>query len=143
MNTTFYAKTIKELDKIAKALLEAFGNHKKVVFFGEMGVGKTTLIKSICKALNVQDVVTSPTFSVVNEYHNKKGELIYHFDFYRVKSEEEIYDLGYEEYFFTNSYCFVEWPEIALGLLPKERIEVKITKYKKARIINLLAYEKK
>ena len=143
MNSTFYAKTIKELDEISKALLEAFGNQKKVVFFGEMGVGKTTLIKSICKALNVQDVVTSPTFSVVNEYHDKKGKPIYHFDFYRVKSVEEIYDLGYEEYFFTNSYCFVEWPEKALGLLPKERIEVKITKDKEARIINLLAHEKK
>ena len=74
MNSTFYAKTIKELDEISKALLEAFGNQKKVVFFGEMGVGKTTLIKSICKVLNVQDVVTSPTFSVVNEYHDKKGK---------------------------------------------------------------------
>ena len=105
MSATFIAKRIEDLDEIAKALLEAFGNQKKVVFFGEMGVGKTTLIKSICKALNVQDVVTSPTFSVVNEYHDKKGEPIYHFDFYRVKSEEEIYDLGYEEYFFTNSYC--------------------------------------
>ena len=93
MNDTFVAKRVEDLDKIAKQLIESIGSQKKIVFFGEMGVGKTTLIKAICNVLNVQDEVVSPTFSVVNEYHNKSGEVIYHFDFYRIKSKEEIYDL--------------------------------------------------
>ena len=98
MSKTFYANKLEELDEIAKAFLAIFGNQKKVVFFGEMGVGKTTLIKSICKALNVQDIVSSPTFSVVNEYHDMHGNFLYHFDFYRIKNKEELFDLGLEEY---------------------------------------------
>ncbi len=87
MSKIFYANKAQELDEIAKAIVEVFENEKKIVFFGEMGVGKTTLIKSICKVLNVQDVVTSPTFSVVNEYKNKDGNSLYHFDFYRIKND--------------------------------------------------------
>ena len=113
MSKTFYANKLEELDEIAKVLLAIFGNQKKVVFFGEMGVGKTTLIKSICKALNVQDIVSSPTFSVVNEYHDRHGNSLYHFDFYRIKDKEELFDLGLEEYFYSDCYCFVEWPEKA------------------------------
>ena len=128
MSRTFYANKLEELDEIAKALLVIFGNQKKVVFFGEMGVGKTTLIKSICKVLNVQDIVSSPTFSVVNEYQNKDGNSLYHFDFYRIKNQEELFDLGLEEYIYSDNYCFIEWPEKAEGLLSDNFIQVQIDK---------------
>ena len=141
MSKTFYANKLEELDEIAKALLAIFGNQKKVVFFGEMGVGKTTLIKAICKVLNVQDEVVSPTFSMVNEYHNKSGEVIYHFDFYRIKSKEEIYDLGYEEYFYSDAYCFVEWPEKAFGLVKENKVQVQIKVENEKRIIKVISHD--
>ena len=117
MEAKFVAKSVEDLDEISKQLLLVIESQKKIVFFGEMGVGKTTLIKAICKQLNVQDEVVSPTFSVVNEYHNENGEVFYHFDFYRIRSKEEIFDLGYEDYFYTDAFCFVEWPEKTFGLL--------------------------
>ena len=143
MSKTFYANKLEELDEIAKVLLAIFGNQKKVVFFGEMGVGKATLIKSICKALNVQDFVSSPTFSVVNEYNDRHGNSLYHFDFYRIKDKEELFDLGLEEYFYSDCYCFVEWPERAAGLLNGNVVEVDITKNKECRTIKVKPYEKK
>ena len=138
MNKIFYANKAQELDEIAKAIVEVFENEKKIVFFGEMGVGKTTLIQSICKVLNVQDVVTSPTFSVVNEYQNKDGNSLYHFDFYRIKNQEELFDLGLEEYIYSDNYCFIEWPEKAEGLLSDNFIQVQMTKNKKCRIIKII-----
>ena len=138
MSKTFYANKLEELDEIAKVLLAIFGNQKKVVFFGEMGVGKTTLIKSICKALNVQDIVNSPTFSVVNEYHDRHGNSLYHFDFYRIKDKEELFDLGLEEYIYSDNYCFIEWPEKAEGLLSDNFIQVQMTKNKECRIIKVI-----
>ncbi len=138
MSKIFYAKKVQELDEIAKAIVEVFENEKKIVFFGEMGVGKTTLIKSICKVLNVQDVVTSPTFSVVNEYQNKDGNSLYHFDFYRIKNQEELFDLGLEEYIYSDNYCFIEWPEKAKGLLSDNFIQIQMTKNKECRIIKVI-----
>ena len=138
MSKIFYANKEQELDEIAKAIVEVFENEKKIVFFGEMGVGKTTLIKSICKVLNVQDVVTSPTFSVVNEYQNKDGNSLYHFDFYRIKNQEELFDLGLEEYIYSDNYCFIEWPEKAEGLLSDNFVQVQMTKNKECRIIKVI-----
>ena len=138
MSKIFYANKAQELDEIAKAIVEVFENEKKIVFFGEMGVGKTTLIKSICKVLNVQDIVTSPTFSVVNEYQNKDGNSLYHFDFYRIKNQEELFDLGLEEYIYSDNYCFIEWPEKAEGLLSDNFVQVQMTKNKECRIIKVI-----
>lgn len=141
MNITFVAKRVKDVDEIAKQLIELIGTKKKIVFFGEMGVGKTTLIKAVCKVLNVEDQVVSPTFSVVNEYQNKNGDKIYHFDFYRVKSKEEIYDLGYEEYFYSDAYCFIEWPEKAFGLVNENKVQVQIKLENKKRIIKVTSHD--
>ena len=138
MSKIFYTNKAQELDEIAKAIVEVFENEKKIVFFGEMGVGKTTLIKSICKVLNVQDIVTSPTFSVVNEYQNKDGNSLYHFDFYRIKNQEELFDLGLEEYIYSDNYCFIEWPEKAEGLLSDNFVQVQMTKNKECRIIKVI-----
>ena len=138
MSKIFYAKKVQELDEVAKAIVEVFESEKKIVFFGEMGVGKTTLIKSICKVLNVKDVVTSPTFSVVNEYQNKDGDSLYHFDFYRIKNQEELFDLGLEEYIYSDNYCFIEWPEKAEGLLSDNFVQVQMIKNKEYRIIKVI-----
>ena len=91
-----------------------------------MGAGKTTLIKSICEEMGVEDTVNSPTFAIVNEYGARNGETIYHFDFYRIKSLEEVYNMGYEEYLYGDAYCFMEWPELVEELLPEECIRVDI-----------------
>ena len=138
MSNTFYANNLQELDEIGNQLLKNFGNQKKIVFFGEMGVGKTTLIKSICKALNVQDIVTSPTFSVVNEYQTDIGNTIFHFDFFRIKEKEELLDLGLEEYIYSDNYCLIEWPEKAEGLLDDNFVEIHMTKNKDCRTIKVI-----
>jgi tRNA threonylcarbamoyladenosine biosynthesis protein TsaE len=120
---------VSELPAVAKQLLKWFDGEKVVAFYGPMGAGKTTLIKAICEELGVKDTVSSPTFSIVNEYRTAKGEKIYHFDFYRIKSVDEAYDMGYEEYFYSKAYCFIEWPEKIGELMPltfeKVRIELK------------------
>lgn len=120
---------LEELPSAAKALLAHSPGKKIFAFYGEMGAGKTTFIKSICAQLGVKNVTSSPTFSLVNEYVSGTGEKIYHFDFYRLKNESEAYDLGYEDYFFSGAFCFIEWPEKIISLLPsgtqKVRIEVK------------------
>lgn len=115
-----------ELKQVAHELL-AFANGKKFfIFEGDMAAGKTTFIKSLCEALGVEDVVSSPTFSIVNEYESNNGP-VYHFDFYRLKSQQEAYDIGYEEYFYSGNYCLVEWPSKVEDLLPEEYIKVQIT----------------
>ncbi|WP_456377188.1 tRNA (adenosine(37)-N6)-threonylcarbamoyltransferase complex ATPase subunit type 1 TsaE [Lutibacter sp.] len=118
--------SLQQLPKIAKEVLQ-FSKHKVVLFYGEMGVGKTTLIKEIVKQLGVLDTVNSPTFSLVNEYHSQKGDKIYHFDFYRIDNEEEAMDMGIEEYFYSNNWCLVEWPNKVENLLPLESVSIKIT----------------
>ena len=115
-----------ELEAVATSLLEDFENERVILFYGEMGVGKTTLIKMLCKKLGVEELTNSPTFSIVNEYLSKEGEAIYHFDFYRIEEEAEVFDLGYEDYFYSGNYCFIEWPEKIPNLIPDNAVEVNI-----------------
>ncbi len=123
MNKTY---TLEELSAVAKEIISSV-NAKTLLFYGEMGTGKTTLIKEIVKQLGVQDVAHSPTFSLVNEYLSQKGETIYHFDFYRIEQEEEAYDIGIEEYFYGNNWCLIEWPEKVENLLPLESVVIRLT----------------
>ncbi len=116
---------IDDLANISEKLISLSGTNKIFLFYGEMGAGKTTLIKSLCEFLGVTEPVTSPTFSIVNEYRGADSK-IYHFDFYRLKNETEALDLGYEEYFYSGAYCFIEWPEKIPNLLPEHYIRVKI-----------------
>lgn len=115
---------IKELDKVADEFIKLTHGHKKFAFFGAMGSGKTTFIKAVCKALGAADTITSPSFALINEYRSNRNDLFYHFDLYRIKSIEEVYDLGYEEYFFSDAYCFIEWAEKAETLLPLDVVRV-------------------
>ncbi len=109
-----------------RKLLHAAGNRKIFAFYGAMGAGKTTIIKSICRELDASDTVTSPTFTLVNEYKTSSGESIFHIDFYRINKQEEVYDFGIEEYLTGDSYCFMEWPELIEELLPQETFKIKI-----------------
>ncbi|MCF8225828.1 MAG: tRNA (adenosine(37)-N6)-threonylcarbamoyltransferase complex ATPase subunit type 1 TsaE [Bacteroidales bacterium] len=111
---------IHSVDHAAKQLVTKMGTCKKVAFSGEMGAGKTTLIKAVCRVLGVREMVNSPTFALINEYFTDRGESIFHFDLYRIEEISEMYDLGYEDYFFSDAYCFVEWPEKASELIPDE-----------------------
>ena len=122
----YKATSVSDLKQIAVNLLNDFSSNKVIAFHGEMGAGKTTLIKELCNELGVEDVANSPTFSIVNEYLSNKGETLYHFDFYRVEEEEEVFDLGYEDYFYSGNYCFIEWPEIIPNLLPEHYVRVNI-----------------
>lgn len=117
--------SIAELNAVAKQLLAFANDDKFFVFEGEMAAGKTTFIKAFCDVLGVEDVVSSPTFSIVNEYESAKGP-VYHFDFYRIKNLQEAYDIGYEEYFYSDSFCLVEWPQKIEELLPEKFIKVEI-----------------
>ncbi|MBB4036385.1 tRNA threonylcarbamoyladenosine biosynthesis protein TsaE [Dysgonomonas hofstadii] len=120
---------IESLDKINEAAIEfikAMGDNTVFAFRGEMGAGKTTLIKAICENLGVSDTINSPTFAIINEYRSDSGELIYHFDFYRINKIEEAFDFGYEDYFYSGSLCFIEWPEKIESLLPKDTVNVYI-----------------
>ena len=114
-----------ELDATAASVLSFAPENRVFVFYGEMGAGKTTLIKLMCKALGVTDNISSPTFAIVNEY-NAGNNTIYHFDFYRLKTETEAMDMGFEEYLYSKNYCFIEWPEKIPELLPDSYISIKI-----------------
>ena len=117
---------LNDLSSVATELLTFANGNKFFVFEGEMAAGKTTLIKEFCTILGVKDVVSSPTFSIVNEYASPKG-IVYHFDFYRLKNVQEAYDIGYEEYFYSGNYCLIEWPSKVEELLPEKYIKVEIT----------------
>ena len=125
-----YKITIPSPDQLAEAARQfvgQMGDDTVFAFYGKMGAGKTTFIKAICEALGVSDVITSPTFAIVNEYRSDlAGELIYHFDFYRIKKLEEVYDMGYEDYFYSGAVCFIEWPELIEELLPGNTVKVTI-----------------
>ena len=123
----FVLKDISDIDTAAKIFVEKFGNKKIFAFYGEMGAGKTTFIKAVCKSMEVTGTITSPTFSLVNEYETDNGMTIYHFDFYRIENIEEVYDFGYEDYFYSDKMCFIEWPELVETLLPEDVVEVKIS----------------
>ena len=118
--------TLEEVNKVAREVLSFFNTPCILAFYGKMGAGKTTLIKAICEELEVADTVTSPTFSIINEYQTINGQTVYHFDFYRMEKEEELYDMGVEEYFDSHSYCFIEWPEKAEHVLPNDTHSIRI-----------------
>lgn len=126
---------IGQLSDVARKLLNTFPEERFFAFFGKMGVGKTTLIKEICAALGVEDTVCSPTFAIVNEYSAGNGEPVYHFDFYRLKSVAEAYDIGYEEYFYSGCYCFTEWTEKIEELLPEYYVRVDLEEQDGKRIL--------
>lgn len=119
--------TITELNQVSKELIANFTAPKILLFYGEMGVGKTTLIKEIAKHLGVTDKTSSPTFSLVNEYQGKDNT-VFHFDFYRIEDETEVYDIGIEDYFYQNAWCLVEWPERIPNIIPENAIKISISK---------------
>ena len=119
-------ESVDKINEAAKEFVANMGDNVVFAFYGSMGVGKTTLIKSVCECLGVEDVINSPTFAIVNEYRSGSGELIYHFDFYRIKKVEEVYDMGYEDYFYSGALCFIEWPELVEDLLPLDAVKVEI-----------------
>ncbi len=123
--------SIKSLDNIheaAREFIQNMGNGNVFAFYGKMGAGKTTFIKAVCEELGVDDVITSPTFAIVNDYTSSKDDShIFHFDFYRIKKLEEVYDMGYEDYFYSGSLCFIEWPELIEDILPEEAVKVTIS----------------
>lgn len=123
--------TIRLLDTIretAREFVANMGQANVFAFYGKMGAGKTTFVKAICEELGVEDVITSPTFAIVNEYQSTKtGGPIYHFDFYRIKKLDEVYDMGYEDYFYSGAPCFLEWPELIEEILPNDAVKVTIT----------------
>jgi tRNA threonylcarbamoyladenosine biosynthesis protein TsaE len=123
---TLTIQSLSELPSTAKNLIASFGSHRVIAFKGPMGAGKTTLIKAICEQMGVKDTVSSPTFSLVNEYRSSSGEKIFHFDFYRIKNESEAYDMGYEDYLYSGAWCFIEWPERIGELLPADALTLEI-----------------
>lgn len=119
--------SLDHLHEAARTFIEAMGDHTVFAMYGKMGAGKTTFTKAVCECLGVEDVINSPTFAIVNEYRSATtGELIYHFDFYRIKKLEEVYDMGYEDYFYSGALCFIEWPELIEDLLPEDTVRVYI-----------------
>ena len=119
-------KNIGQIGEAACQFVSQIGERRVFAFYGSMGAGKTTFIKAICEELGVSDVVTSPTFAIVNEYTTDSGQRIYHFDFYRIKKLEEVYDMGCEDYLYSDALCFIEWPELLEGLLPDDAVKVNI-----------------
>lgn len=119
-------QSLEEIHETARTFIREMGDNTVFAFYGKMGAGKTTFIKAVCECLGVEDVINSPTFAIVNEYRSETGELIYHFDFYRIKKLEEVYDMGYEDYFYSGALCFIEWPELIEEVLPGNAVKVEI-----------------
>ena len=120
-------ENIEKIREAAREFVANIGDSTVFAFYGKMGAGKTTFIKAVCEELGVEDVITSPTFAIVNEYRSDaSGELIYHFDFYRVKKIEEVYDMDFEDYFYSGALCFIEWPELCEEVLPEDTVKVTI-----------------
>ena len=138
MGFTLISENLEQIPEIAKEILKYSSPHKKFVLSAEMGIGKTTLIKELSLQLGVTDVVSSPTFSIVNEYVSSSHGKIYHFDFYRLKDEEEAFDMGYEEYFFGDDYCFVEWPEKIPHLIEEDMVKIKMRLDGDKRVIEII-----
>ena len=124
-------QSIDTIRETAREFINHIGPHRVFAFYGKMGAGKTTFVKAICEELGVEDVITSPTFAIVNQYQASQSEppvsTIYHFDFYRIKRLEEVYDMGYEDYFYSDALCFIEWPELIEDLLPDDAVRVSIS----------------
>ena len=129
--------SIEELPALASKITTAYSN-RVIAFYGDMSVGKTTFIKYLCKQLGVDpSLVNSPTYAIVNEYEARGNQLIFHFDFYRIKDEYEAFDMGYENYFYSNHYCFIEWPEKIANLLPENRLRIHIESEANMRIFTI------
>jgi tRNA threonylcarbamoyladenosine biosynthesis protein TsaE len=126
MTSELRCSSISELDKTAEELLRLFPSKRIFALSGSMGSGKTTFIQALCRTLRVVDVVNSPTFSIVNEYLTAEGASVFHFDLYRLRKAEELLDIGYEDYFYSGEYCFIEWPEMAADLIPDESVLITI-----------------
>ena len=141
--TIIRINSLEEINVAARQFVEAMGDNTVFAFYGKMGAGKTTFIKEVCTLLGVTDNITSPTFAIVNEYRSDiAGELIYHFDFYRIKKLEEVYDLGYEDYFYSGALCFIEWPELIEEPLPGNTVKVTIEEEANgARVLTLSELE--
>ena len=125
--------SLSEINHIAARFIQAHPADRIFAFYGEMGAGKTTFIKALCEEMHVMDYVTSPTFALINEYKTKNDSTIFHFDFYRIKSISEVFDFGYEDYFYSGDYCFIEWPELIENLLPSITVKVTIKEIEKGR----------
>lgn len=119
-------QSLEKISSAARQFVESIGERRIFAFYGSMGAGKTTFIKAICEELGVEDVITSPTFAIVNEYTTGTGKPLYHFDFYRIKKLDEFYDMGGEDYFGSGNLCFIEWPELIEDVLPEEAVIVNI-----------------
>jgi len=128
---------LKELPDLARSVIEFAGPMRILLFKGDLGSGKTTLIKNICNFLSVNEEVTSPTFSLVNQYRDNEGKKIYHFDLYRLESLEEVVDIGFEEYLDSGNWCLIEWPEIAEELIDHEHLLIQLKVVGAQRIVNL------
>jgi tRNA threonylcarbamoyladenosine biosynthesis protein TsaE len=138
MSLTLFVNDLTNIPDVAKQILEYTLPHKKFAFYADMGVGKTTLIKELSLQLDVVDVVSSPTFSIVNEYQTENKSRVYHFDFYRLEEEKEAYDMGYEEYFFSDDYCFIEWSEKIPSLIGEDMVIVKMHIEETKRVIEVI-----
>ena len=119
-------KDIEHIREAAREFIKQIGDRHVFAFYGKMGAGKTTFVKAICEELGVEDVITSPTFAIINEYTTGEGDSLFHFDFYRIKKLEEVYDMGYEDYFYSGALCFIEWPELIEDILPDDAVRVSI-----------------
>ncbi len=126
MKQKIICSSVEDYIKAGNRLLSAFPNKKVYAFYGKMGVGKTTLIKTICKNLGVQEMVNSPSFAIINEYKTDTDQSVFHMDYYRIKKIQEAYDIGYEDYIYSGSYCFIEWPEMIEELLPEDVVIVRL-----------------
>ena len=120
-------ESLENIRETAKSFVNEIGDRRVFAFYGKMGAGKTTFIKAICEELGVEDVITSPTFAIINEYTQPDGDPLFHFDFYRIKKLEEVYDMGYEDYFYSGALCFIEWPELIEEILPDDAVRVSIS----------------
>lgn len=122
--TELKINSLEDINSVAAEFIKLVGDKRIFAMHGAMGVGKTTFVKAICEELGVQDTINSPTFAIVNEYHTAKENIIYHFDFYRIDDVQEAYDFGYEDYFYSDAICFIEWPEKIDSILPNDTVEV-------------------
>lgn len=119
-------KKLSDIRAVARKFLSEMKGHTVFAFYGKMGAGKTTFIKALCQELGVTETITSPTFAIINEYRAGDGSPIYHFDFYRINKQEEAFDFGYEDYFYSGNLCFIEWPQLVESLLPENVVKISI-----------------
>ncbi len=133
MMDTFYIDSLDKINAVAAEFLSKYKDERVLAFYGSMGVGKTTFIKALCEELNVEDTVNSPSFAIVNEYRTQADDTVYHFDFYRLKEEEEAYDMGYEDYLYSGNYNMIEWPEKIASLLPKGHLKLTLEELQDGR----------